>query len=80
MLKDVSSYCRACSGCRVHCRGKKTCPVMPGPALVPFVSATSCKVCCKRAFTAPKIAHFTKYLFFMYIGLDTLPVFVFVCR
>ena len=56
MLKDVSSYCRVCRGCRVHCRGT----VVPGHALVPFASATNCKECCKKAFSAPQIAHFTK--------------------
>ena len=64
MLKDVSSYCRASRGCRVHCRDTNVFPVVPGHALVSFVSATICKVCRKKAFNPPKLAHFTKDPFF----------------
>ena len=52
--------------CSVQCtvytvlQGHKTCLVVPGHALVPFVSATSCKVCDIKAYNASKLAHFTK--------------------
>ena len=60
MLAPIVGFVGAV-GCTV---GAQTCPVVHGHTLVPFASATSCKVCCKKAFNAPKIAHFTKDPFF----------------
>ena len=48
----------------MHCRDTNVFPIVPGHALVSFVSPTSCKVCRKKALNDPKIDHFTKDLFF----------------
>ena len=60
LLNNFSAYFMASRGCRVHCRDTNVFPVVPGHALVSFVSATSFKVCRKKASNTPKIAHFTK--------------------
>ena len=61
MLAHIVGFVGAV-GCTV---GAQTCPVVHGHTLIPFASATSCKVCCKKAFNASKIAHFMKYPFFL---------------
>ena len=38
MLVDVCFYCRACRGCRVHCRDTKTFPVVSRHGLVSCIS------------------------------------------
>ena len=58
----------ASRGCSVHSRDTNVFPIVPGHALLSFVSATNCKVCRKKALNDPKIAHFTKDPLF----LDTL--------
>ena len=71
LQNDVSFYFWICMGYGVHCRDTKTFPVVPS-TLVLNVSATSCKVCHKKAFNSPKIAHFTKDPFFRHPVGDNL--------
>ena len=51
MLIDMSFYCRACRGCRVHCRDTKTIPVVPRQA---FISVPDSMVRYKKLLKSPK--------------------------
>ena len=54
MLIDLSFYCRACRGCRVHCRDTKTFPVVPRHGLVSCISVPDSMERHKTRLKAPK--------------------------
>ena len=51
---DLSFSCRACRGCRVHCRDAKTFPVVPRHGLVSYRGVPVSMVRHKKLLKAPK--------------------------
>ena len=51
---DTSFSCRACRGCRVHCRDTKTFPVVPRHGLVSYRGVPVSMVRHKKLLKAPK--------------------------
>ena len=69
---DLSFSCRACRGCRVHCRDAKTFPVVPRHGLVSYRGVPVSMVRHKKLLKAPKCLISLITLFF---GTPCLPIF-----
>ena len=54
MLHEVSSFCRAFKGYRVHCRDTQTFPVVHRRALVSYISVPDSMARHKKLLNAPK--------------------------
>ena len=74
---DTSFSCRACRGCRVHCRDTKTFPVVPRHGLVSYRGVPVSMVRHKKLLKAPKCLISLITVFFgtpciLSIGLERL--------
>ena len=65
MLIYMSSYCKVCRQCRVHCKDTKTFPVVPRHTPVSYISWLNSMARHNKLFKPPKTPHFTQPRFFL---------------